>query len=161
VFGLANYSAHLPPSSFIDVASFDTLRHLAEYLMELDRNWTAYAQYYDWRTRYQCGGSASSLLDFCERAHALRHVRREHCESCEAWKTAATCVGLLPRQFGTIRHLMNNYQLRNCASPISKKGHSHVIGLVVHLLAYLMWPVQLQSLCLVASTVTHFVHSLV
>lgn len=41
------------PGSFIDVQSFPTIKKLADYLMYLDKNDTAYNEYFAWKQKYK------------------------------------------------------------------------------------------------------------
>ncbi|VDO00250.1 unnamed protein product [Rodentolepis nana] len=43
-----DYKNVLPPHSYINVDEFDSIQELAEYLQFLDKNDTAYAQYFAW-----------------------------------------------------------------------------------------------------------------
>ncbi|VDO08584.1 unnamed protein product [Rodentolepis nana] len=43
-----DYENVLPPHSYINVDDFDSIQELAEYLQFLDKNDTAYAQYFAW-----------------------------------------------------------------------------------------------------------------
>ncbi|VDD81717.1 unnamed protein product [Mesocestoides corti] len=44
-----DYDDALPPHSFINVDDFKTIRQLTDYLLYLDRNDTAYAEYFAWK----------------------------------------------------------------------------------------------------------------
>ncbi|KAA0202854.1 hypothetical protein HAZT_HAZT008540 [Hyalella azteca] len=46
VFGLGAYEEVAPPHSFINALDFPSIRHLADYLIYLDRNDTAYNEYF-------------------------------------------------------------------------------------------------------------------
>ena len=45
-----DYEAMAPPDSFIHVDDFRSPQHLADYLHEVDSNYTLYKQYFRWRT---------------------------------------------------------------------------------------------------------------
>jgi len=54
-----DYEAIAPPHSFIHVEDFNTTKELVDYLNYLDKNQTAYAEYFAWRDKnphaaYQC-----------------------------------------------------------------------------------------------------------
>jgi alpha-1,3-fucosyltransferase len=49
VLGGANYSKFAPSKSYIDVRDFRLIGQLAEYLKYLDKNETAYAEYFEWK----------------------------------------------------------------------------------------------------------------
>lgn len=76
VLGGANYTDLVPRGSYIDARRYSP-RQLAEYLLYLDRNATAYRAFFDWRDSYgvleaypmrplTCG-LCSSLHDVTER----------------------------------------------------------------------------------------------
>uniref|UniRef100_A0A914WZF1 Fucosyltransferase n=1 Tax=Plectus sambesii TaxID=2011161 RepID=A0A914WZF1_9BILA len=53
VFGGGNYSDLLPHSKiFINAKAYPSMKELAEYLLYLDKNATAYEEYFEWRTHY-------------------------------------------------------------------------------------------------------------
>ncbi|XP_055352374.1 alpha-(1,3)-fucosyltransferase C-like, partial [Paramacrobiotus metropolitanus] len=49
VYGGANYFAHFPPHSFINVLDFASPKILADYLVFLSENASAYRKYFEWR----------------------------------------------------------------------------------------------------------------
>jgi alpha-1,3-fucosyltransferase len=53
VLGRANYSKFAPSKSYIDVRDFQSIGQLAEYLKYLDKNETAYAEYFEWKHYFQ------------------------------------------------------------------------------------------------------------
>ena len=53
VLGGANYSKFAPPNSFIDVRNFKSVAKLAKYLNFLDKNETAYAEYFEWKKYFR------------------------------------------------------------------------------------------------------------
>ena len=70
VYGSDDAYKVAPPYSFIDVRHFNSSYHLAQYLLYLDRNDTAYLLYFKWKERYHLhhGRDPSSHLfnRFCE-----------------------------------------------------------------------------------------------
>lgn len=73
VYGKTNYSTVAPPHSFINVLDFPSIKDLAQYLLYLDRNDTAYNEYFWWKPHYAVlAGNPSKALawcDLCERLH--------------------------------------------------------------------------------------------
>ncbi|XP_053645983.2 alpha-(1,3)-fucosyltransferase C [Cherax quadricarinatus] len=72
VYGSANYSQHAPPHSYIDALSFPTAKALADYLIYLNNNDTAYNEYFRWKRFHRLPGwskVARSYCDMCERLH--------------------------------------------------------------------------------------------
>lgn len=53
VLGGANYSEMAIPGSYINVFDFDSIKTLADYLLYLDKNDTAYMEYFVWRKLYK------------------------------------------------------------------------------------------------------------
>ncbi|XP_037783859.1 alpha-(1,3)-fucosyltransferase C-like isoform X1 [Penaeus monodon] len=78
VYGLGNYSVQAPPHSYIDALSFPTAKDLADYLLYLDRNHTAYNEYFKWKSDY-----------FVARGDWAR-VARAYCAMCERLHTDTT-----------------------------------------------------------------------
>ena len=68
VMGGANYTKLAVPGSYINVMDFKTVKQLAEYLQYLDKNNTAYNEYFDWRLKYKAfGGKPNrSLCEICK-----------------------------------------------------------------------------------------------
>ena len=60
-----------PPNSYIDVRDFKSPKHLAEYLLYLDKNDTAYMEYFNWRRDYRVksGPRASLFCQLCRFLH--------------------------------------------------------------------------------------------
>ncbi|XP_071535700.1 alpha-(1,3)-fucosyltransferase C-like isoform X2 [Panulirus ornatus] len=73
VYGLGSYTKQAPPHSYIDSMNFPTAKSLAEYLLYLDRNDTAYNEYYRWKRFHQLPHEwarvAKTYCDMCERLH--------------------------------------------------------------------------------------------
>ncbi|KAL5960721.1 4-galactosyl-N-acetylglucosaminide 3-alpha-L-fucosyltransferase FUT6 [Taenia solium] len=44
-----DYESTLPPHSYINVDDYKSIRELADYLLYLDKNHTAYAAYFAWK----------------------------------------------------------------------------------------------------------------
>ncbi|XP_031328238.1 alpha-(1,3)-fucosyltransferase C-like [Photinus pyralis] len=53
VYGAGNYSLSAPPYSVINVADFDTVKQLTDYLMHLDKNMTEYLKYFEWKKKFK------------------------------------------------------------------------------------------------------------
>ncbi|XP_037783769.1 alpha-(1,3)-fucosyltransferase C-like isoform X1 [Penaeus monodon] len=85
VYGYANYSRLAPPHSYIDALSFNTTRDLAEYLLYLDKNDTAYNEYFRWKPYYeqlnQHDLRAKAFCDLCERLHSDREPKNHDVNS--------------------------------------------------------------------------------
>ncbi|XP_071524410.1 alpha-(1,3)-fucosyltransferase C-like [Panulirus ornatus] len=73
VWGMGNYTSQAPPHSYIDALSFPSVHDLAQYLLYLDANHTAYMEYFQWKQRQQVvvgwGSTAVPWCRLCERLH--------------------------------------------------------------------------------------------
>ena len=70
VLGGAHYSPELViPGSFINAADFDSVKDLADYLKYLDKNDTAYNQYFQWKTKYKVVKYNFWLCQLCKALH--------------------------------------------------------------------------------------------
>ena len=56
VMGGADYKEIAIPGSYINVLHFPSAKALADYLLYLDKNNTAYNEYFHWKTKYKLGG---------------------------------------------------------------------------------------------------------
>lgn len=67
VLGGGNYSNRnlAVPGSFINVMDFQTVKELADYLVTLDRNDTAYNEYFTWKDRYYIDFPPSWTCQMC------------------------------------------------------------------------------------------------
>ena len=52
VMGGADYNKKAPPKSFIDVMDFESPGHLAEFLLDLDKNDEEYLSYFWWKVSW-------------------------------------------------------------------------------------------------------------
>ena len=57
--GGANYSKLAIPGSYINIMDFSTVTQLAEYLQYLDKNDTAFNEFFKWRLNYKVSESLS------------------------------------------------------------------------------------------------------
>ena len=57
VLGSGNYSKMAPTKSYIDATQFESPKKLADYLTYLDKNITAYAEYFEWKNIFQFLGT--------------------------------------------------------------------------------------------------------
>lgn len=93
VMGNADYAALLPPHSYIDVRWFDSPQSLARYLVYLDRNDTAYGEYFKWRQQYTCQSFLFFNFDsVCQRAIELLHRQPTVVDAASNWTEARQCV---------------------------------------------------------------------
>ena len=74
VMGLSYHDSPLPPASYIDVRNFTSPHHLAEYLKYLDKNDTAFMEYFTSRRNYECRHAQMSYK-IAKQIYGLRKVR--------------------------------------------------------------------------------------
>lgn len=86
VYGLANYSVQAPPRSYINALDFSTPKDLADYLLYLDKNDTAYNEYFLWKSYHfiqnEWANVAKPYCDMCERLHENHTV---HAYDVDKW----------------------------------------------------------------------------
>ena len=87
--GGANYTELAIPGSYINVLDFKTVKDLADYLHYLDRNSTAYNEYFKWRQKYR----KITLQTFCSFCEVLSSEidLRGHTELTDFWVTQGKC----------------------------------------------------------------------
>ena len=68
-----------PPHSYVDVRDFKSPKHLADYLLYLDKNHTAYMAYFDWKKKYGVVGKKFGykqvFCEFCQYIHSSNTPR--------------------------------------------------------------------------------------
>lgn len=70
VMGGENYSQLLPTNSYIDALSFKSPQHLAEYLLELDKDDTKYLTYLEWKKDYSVVAQTFQwTCELCRKLH--------------------------------------------------------------------------------------------
>ena len=78
-----DYKKDLPPNSFIDIRNFGSPKLLAKYLIKLDKNNTAYLEFFTWRRHYEVrSGSHDILWGLCNALHNASMMRRRNVD----WK---------------------------------------------------------------------------
>ena len=91
VVGAANYSNSkiAIPGSFIDAADFNTMKDLADHLIYLDKNDTAYAKYHEWRYKFRLFPRNTMCL-FCYAVHRT-NVASKSVNLDEFWGIKSSC----------------------------------------------------------------------
>ncbi|KAK3872913.1 hypothetical protein Pcinc_022043 [Petrolisthes cinctipes] len=86
VYGGANYSNQAPPYSYIDAQSFPSIKNLADYLLYLHHNDTAYNEYFRWKrfhlVRMRWERTAKHFCDLCERLHTDNSTKIYNIKEC-------------------------------------------------------------------------------
>ncbi|KAJ7390337.1 alpha-(1-_3)-fucosyltransferase [Desmophyllum pertusum] len=92
VLGGARYSPEQAiPGSFINVADFDSVKALADYLKYLDKNDTAYNQYFQWRTKYKVVKYQFWLCQLCKALHNPIKSPKTYHKISEFWGVKGSC----------------------------------------------------------------------
>jgi alpha-1,3-fucosyltransferase len=76
VYGYGYYSTYVPKSGFINALDYPSAKHLAEYLMFLDKNKTAYNSYFKWKENIKFindGLIFGHICEFCIRLNLDIH----------------------------------------------------------------------------------------
>jgi hypothetical protein len=66
VYGGGLYEYHIPSSGFINELKYNNLKDLADYLLYLDSNKTAYNSYFKWKKFIRFENKVTSVGHFCE-----------------------------------------------------------------------------------------------
>lgn len=80
VLGAGKYEDYIPKSGFINVLDFKSPKDLAEYLLYLDKNQTAYNSYFNWKrfvNRKHLGIFAAEICEFCIRLHIEDYTKKK------------------------------------------------------------------------------------
>ena len=93
VLGGSNYSKLAPERSYIDSKNFRSIADLAEYLKYLDRNATAYAEYFEWKSHFRVMQDYSTV--FCQLCQALNYPDeppKSYLDIFKWWRTDGHCI---------------------------------------------------------------------
>ncbi|XP_064475640.1 alpha-(1,3)-fucosyltransferase C-like [Ornithodoros turicata] len=85
-----NYEVKAPPHSVIDVASFATPRHLADYLKRVMSDYDLYKSYLEWKRDYdvrEWHGYDESFCGLCEKLHGPELRTYSAYDSVRSWWT--------------------------------------------------------------------------
>jgi alpha-1,3-fucosyltransferase len=66
VYGYGSYSTYVPKSGFINALDYPSAKHLAEYLLFLDKNKTAYNSYFKWKKNIKFNNNGPRFGSICE-----------------------------------------------------------------------------------------------
>lgn len=85
VFGGANYSQIGPVQSYVDALAFRSPRELAEHLIVLSRNYTAYTSYFEWKERQRVVAWDADFCELCSRLHSAHFRETSSYSDMRAW----------------------------------------------------------------------------
>ena len=91
VMGGADYSKLVIPESFINVLDFSSVENLASYLKALDRNSTAYNEYFHWKKKYATEPIAA-LCKLCGMLHNESLPSKVHWDLGSFWGVKENCM---------------------------------------------------------------------
>ena len=93
VLGHSNYSALLPPGSYIDVRDFKSPAELAQYLLYLHRNDSEYNKYFAWKETYYVPVKVQhDAHRWCELCEYLHVNKGRHKTVDIAWDSKQECI---------------------------------------------------------------------
>ena len=93
VLGQANYSQLAPPNSYINVQDFDSTEKLADYLKYLDRNETAYAEYFEWKIYFKVNIFSRVFCNLCKSLNDKSMPMKTYSNMDQWWVQDADCTG--------------------------------------------------------------------
>lgn len=91
VMGGADYRDLVIPKSYINVLDFSSVENLARYLKALDKNSTAYNEYFHWKKNYQTE-LVTPLCKVCEMLHNQSFPRKVHWDLGSFWGVKENCM---------------------------------------------------------------------
>ena len=103
VLGYSNYSAFLPPHSFIDVRDFDSPKQLAAYLEMLSKKDIEYNLYFSWKETHTCEPlpALNTACKLCRYVQRERH-RIQVADVVKFWDRNTNCVNAKQFYHGAI-----------------------------------------------------------
>ena len=83
----------LPPNSYIDVRDFSSPKHLADYLLYLDTNTTAYMEYFKWRMEYKIShmNKNSRICQICNELPHMLMAKPSTVDIKQFWNATTQC----------------------------------------------------------------------
>ena len=93
VLGGANYAKLAIPGSYVNVHDFKTVKALAEYIKYLDRNNTAYNEYFAWRRSYKLDTPYLYGCRLCKALHSTTAKIRKVYKDFDAFWRTGKCRG--------------------------------------------------------------------
>ena len=104
----SNYDAKVAiPGSFINILDFQTMEDLAKYIKYLDRNDTAYNEYFQWKTKYTRIEPGEKLwtCQLCARLHNESLPKQVYTNLGAYWGNESNCNSSLESKIKSIIYL--------------------------------------------------------
>ena len=92
VMGYANYSAMIPPDSYIDVRDFRSPQLLARYLHKISKDDDLFNQYIRSKNSIECRSSQSYPCRLCKYLHMNKHKEQIVKDVVDFWGVEKRCV---------------------------------------------------------------------
>jgi alpha-1,3-fucosyltransferase len=92
VLGGSIYSKMAPAKSYIDVQQFKDPKQLAQYLQYLDRNTTAYAEYYEWKKYFKVNWWSKIFCHLCKSLNDPTMPPKTYPNITEWWVKDSHCT---------------------------------------------------------------------
>ena len=81
-----------PAKSYIDVQQFNTPKQLAQYLQYLDRNITAYAEYFEWKRYFKVNWWSKIFCQLCKSLNDATMPPKTYPNLAEWWVKDSHCI---------------------------------------------------------------------
>ncbi len=92
VLGSGNYSKMAPTKSFIDATQFKSPKKLADYLTYLDKNITAYAEYFEWKKYFSVSWYTRVFCQLCKALNDDTMPIKTYPNLEKWWLNASHCI---------------------------------------------------------------------
>ncbi len=93
VFGTANYSKVAPAKSYLNVDDFETLEIFVAHIQYLERNATAYAEYFEWKSHFKVNFFSKVFCHLCQALNDETSPVKTYSNMYQWWVDDAKCVG--------------------------------------------------------------------
>jgi hypothetical protein len=92
VLGAGDYSKMAPPHSYIDVQGFESPEKLADYLKYLDKNETAYAEYFEWKSYFTVNFKNEMFCELCKALNNENTPPKVYTDISRWWFSESNCT---------------------------------------------------------------------
>ena len=93
VFGTANYSKVAPAKSYVNVNDFETFEMFVAHLQYLERNVTAYAEYFEWKNHFKVNFFSKVFCHLCQALNDKTSPAKTYSNLHQWWVDDAHCIG--------------------------------------------------------------------